>query len=132
MTKLVSSLIVIAIGLGCSQQTSTTQEQPKPTTKEQPTPTPPAADVSRSRAGPDYQTLWCRGGGRSSATTAVTLRAFRTGGVIVTEFEFAKSGKPAGADGSALTPGTCAFEDHVVEPDPIKLTYAEEGEAQLR
>lgn len=85
--------------------------------------------------GGDYETLWCRGGGKSSASTDVKLLTFSAkskGTSVTTDFQFAKSSKAAGNDGMALEPGTCAYADRTFAGDPIRLTYVEESEAHIR
>lgn len=124
IVALVSGLLLAVCATSCSRKTPITRDSAEAGPSAQPS----------VRPGGDYDTLWCRGGGKSLANHELTIYGFRAGqrgSAIETKFEFEKSAKPAGGDGSALEPGTCAYADRLYEADPVRLTYVEEGTAVI-
>lgn len=115
---------LVLTAMACSRPSSVSKEKAE------------VATIPTMSAGAgEYEILWCRGGGKAAANTDVTLLTFRArsrGTSIVTQFEFVNATKPAGANGEALEPGTCAYADRIYESSTIRLTYVDESEAHLR
>jgi hypothetical protein len=122
---LVAGSLSLAIACSKSKTSSVTKENAAPV----------GSTDGPAKPGGDYETLWCRGGGRSSAATDVELLTFsaRSKGIYIeTNFEFDASPKAAGNAGRALEPGTCAYPDRPYGPGTVKLQYGETERGHIR